>query len=195
MYCWRPLQEQSRGNADLKRIESLHGWSSWKQALFPRLVNGQSVPNTGLDRTCRNGFQLRALQSIQPKYAISKCAGVLRTIRSTCVWICIEIYLIADPIKFKEHTAAHSQTRHVDVLGIKYGKVLHLRLDIIIISCGGNACNLQMFALQSTELDLMTDDSHACKSSLIWSTTALNVSWNVTHLVYLYGVGLFPCNN
>jgi len=54
---------------------------------------------------------------------------------------------IADPIKFKRvhtHRTAHSQTQHVDVLGIKYEKLLHLWLDIIIISCGDNACNLQI---------------------------------------------------
>ncbi len=149
--------------------------------------------HTGLDRTYRTAFSWEHYSQSSPNI---QSANVLvsRELSDQRVFgfAWKSIWLLT-PLNSKEHTAAHSQTRHVDVLGIKYGKVLHLRLDIIIISCG--ACNLQMFALQSTELDLMTDDSHACKSSLIWSTTALNVSWNETHLVYLYGVGLFPCNN
>ncbi len=170
-------------------MDVLHGSKLYFQGCNRTVCSHTPGPNL------QNGFQLRALQSIQPKYSISKCAGVLRTIRPTCVWICIEISLIADPIKFKR---AHSSPFPNTACGragnkIWKGSASEARHHHYFMRC--NACNLQMFALQSTELDLMTDDSHACKSSLIWGTTALNVSWNVTHLVYLYGVGLFPCNN
>lgn len=55
---------------------------------------------------------------------------------------------IADPVKFKRAHSPYSQTQHVDVPGMKYEKVLHLWLDIIIISCRDNECNSQMIFLK-----------------------------------------------
>ncbi len=102
-----------------------------------------------------------------------------------CVWICIEIYLIADPIKFKR---AHSSPFPNTACGRAGNKIWK--------GSASEARHHHYFmrwqCMQFTDvcfaehkLDLMTDDSHACKSSLIWSTTALNVSWNV-NILYIY---------